>query len=101
VQKHESFGIFVNLEPGITGLLHKSKISRSAKPSAIEKLKAGDTITVIVEKIHAADRKISLNVGDAAEEGDWKQYASDGQGTQGALGEQLQQALAKKQNAGK
>ncbi len=96
VQKVETFGIFVNLEPGVTGLLHKSKIRRSAKPSAIESLKPGRAIPVVIEKIEAKDRRISLDVGDAAEEGDWKQYASGGQSAMGSLGEQLQQALAKK-----
>ena len=93
VQRHESFGIFVALEPGVTGLLHKSKINRSAKAADIQRLKPGDRIPVVIEGITPAERKISLDVGDAAEEGDWKSYANSGGGALGSLGEQLQQAL--------
>jgi len=97
VEKHESFGIFVALEPGVTGLLHKSKISRAAKPAAIERLRAGDPIPVVVESIQAADRRISLNVGDTGEEDNWQEYTGGGGESMGSLGEQLQQALARKQ----
>jgi small subunit ribosomal protein S1 len=41
VEKKEGFGIFVNLEPGITGLLPKSKIAASEKSAEIESLKPG------------------------------------------------------------
>ena len=98
VEKHESFGIFISLEPGITGLLHKSRISRAEKPSTIERLKVGETLPVIVEKIQAGERKITLKAGDAKEEGDWKKYAKGGGQSMGSLGEQLQRALAKKQD---
>lgn len=96
VEKHESFGIFVSLEPGVTGLLHKSRISRAEQPSAIERLKVGDALPVIVEKVQPGERRITLKPGDAKEEGDWKQYSTDGDPSLGSLGEQLQQALAKK-----
>lgn len=98
VQKRESFGIFVTLAPGITGLLHKSKIGRAAKPSRIEKLGPGDPIPVLIEKIDVDNRRIALNVGEAGEEGDWKRFAADTGRSVGTLGEQLQQAMKKKHN---
>lgn len=101
VQKRESFGIFVSLEPGVTGLLHQSRISRAANPSAIEKLKPGDTLPVVVERIDAAQRRIALHAGDAGEEDDWKRYAGDGRSALGSLGEKLQHAMEKKPNDGK
>jgi small subunit ribosomal protein S1 len=94
IEKKEKFGYFVTLEPGVTGLLPKSKIAKSEKPSVIEKLKEGDAITVTIEEIHPDSRKITLGTGDAAEEGNWHKYAKDvKKPSVGSFGEKLQNAL--------
>ncbi len=94
LEKREKFGFFVTLEPGITGLLPKSKISKAASPSSLGKLKEGDSITVVIEEIHPADRKITLGTGDASDEGDWQNYAKVAKTpAMGSLGEKLQQAM--------
>jgi len=96
IEKKENFGYFVTLEPGVTGLLPKSNISKAVKPGMIEKLKEGDAVNVIVEKIDAADRKITLTPADLADEGDWKSYTKDSQASMSPLAEKLQQALRTK-----
>jgi len=102
VEKQEQFGIFIQLEPGITGLLPKSVIARSEKPAAYEKLHPGDTVEVVISQIKAAERKISLTTGDAQEDGDWKEFApkrsseSATSGGMGLLGAKLQEAMNKK-----
>lgn len=101
IEKKEKFGYFITLEPGITGLLPKSKISRSGSASQIEKLKEGGSITVMVDEIKAADRKITLGPGDANEEGDWQEFAAAPANTMGALGEKLQAAINKNDKKGK
>ena len=93
IEKKERFGYFVSLEPGITGLLPKSKIESSQKPSVIEKLGQGDAIPVIVEQIDQNERKISLSPGDKKDEEDWRNYAKGSEKPIGSLGEKLQQAL--------
>ncbi len=93
LEKKERFGYFISLEPGITGLLHKSKIESFHKPSAIEKLSQGDMIPVIVEKIDTDERRISLAPGDAVDEEDWRHYTKGSKNTLGSLGEKLQKAL--------
>lgn len=94
VEKKEKFGYFINLEPGVTGLLPKSKISKSHNPSQIERLKPGDLVTIIVEEIHPRERKMTLGPGDSRDEDDWKKYTKDsGPTSLGSLGEKLQQAL--------
>lgn len=93
IEKKERFGYFVSLEPGITGLLPKSKIESSSKPSVIEKLGQGDAIRVVVEQIDPEERRISLNPGDTMDEGDWRSYAKGSEKPMGSLGEKLQQAL--------
>ena len=99
VEKQEQFGIFIQLEPGITGLLPKSIIARSEKPAIYEKLHSGDTVEIVIGQIKAAERKISLTTVDAQEDGAWKEFApkkkvaSNGMGL---LGAKLQEAMNKK-----
>ena len=100
VEKQERFGIFVNLSPGITGLLPKSKIAASEKASEIESLKPGAPIVVTVETVNAADRKISLGTGEAADVQNWQEFTADSAGTMGDLGDKLKQALSKQKKGG-
>ncbi len=60
------FGAFVELEPGIEGLIHVSEMSwvkKVRKPSDI--LKPGDTVDVIVLSVNAGERRISLGLKQA------------------------------------
>jgi small subunit ribosomal protein S1 len=95
MEKKETFGCFISLAPGITGLLPKSKFSMADKPGSIEQLRTGDSITVTVEAINPIDRKISLAPGDATDEGVWKNFAkSDDTASMSDLAAKLQRALA-------
>jgi len=96
IEKKERFGFFVELEPGITGLLPKSKIANHDKPALLEKLREGDTIAVIIEEIHPDERKITLRPGDAMAEENWRSFTQDKKESMGSLGEKLQQALKQK-----
>ncbi|WP_432737944.1 30S ribosomal protein S1 [Maridesulfovibrio sp. FT414] len=78
VENRAEFGIFINLAPGITGLLPMSRISRSGKQAELEALKPGDKVTISIEEINTVDRKVTLTAGEAVkgeEEVDWKKYA--------------------------
>jgi small subunit ribosomal protein S1 len=77
LEKKETFGYFVSLAPGITGLLPKSKFSEAEKPGLIEQLNVGDSFSVTVAEIHPADRKIVLGHGNSKDDGAWKNYAED------------------------
>ncbi len=60
------FGAFVELEPGIEGLIHVSEMSwlkKLRKPSDI--LKTGDTVDAIVLSVSAGERRISLGLKQA------------------------------------
>lgn len=97
VEKKEGFGLFINLAPGITGLMPKSKISQSENPAKIETCKSGDTLKVLIEKVNPAERKITLAPADAAQTGDWKNYSRQVDNkSMGTLAEKLQQALSLK-----
>lgn len=95
IEKKESFGYFVTLEPGVTGLLPKSSMLKAARPGVIEKLKEGDSLRVIVEKIHAGERRITLGPSDATDEGHWKDFM-EGPKSMNPLAEKLQRALKAK-----
>lgn len=93
IESKEKFGIFVALEPGITGLVPMSKIRSLPRPSRIEKLDRGDPIAVIVEDIDQDGRKITLAPGDTGSEDEWHKYTANSRKSMGSLGEKLQEAL--------
>jgi small subunit ribosomal protein S1 len=61
VTKLTNFGVFVELEPGLEGLLHISELSDQKVESPEEVVKVGDEIEVKVLRVDAADRKIGLS----------------------------------------
>jgi small subunit ribosomal protein S1 len=61
VTKLTNFGVFVELEPGLEGLLHVSELSDHKVESPEEVVKVGDEIEVKVLRVDAADRKIGLS----------------------------------------
>ena len=96
IERKEKFGYFVTLEPGITGLLPKSKISQSPQSNVIDKLKEGSSLPVVIAEISPRERKMTLVPGASGDEQDWQQFAKEDQSSLGALGDKLQQALAAK-----
>ena len=56
VVRSAPYGIFIQIEPGIEGLLHISKIIPGEEPQV------GDTVECLVEKIDTFKRKISLTL---------------------------------------
>ena len=66
VTRLADFGAFVELEPGIEGLIHVSEMSwtkRVRKPSDI--LKQGDTVEAVVLNISQPERRLSLGLKQA------------------------------------
>jgi len=98
LEKKEKFGYFINLEPGITGLLPKSNLNKASKPSELEKLKEGDAIAIMIEAMNPGQRKITLTPADTAEEQNWQSFSNASASSLGALGEKLQLALNKKKS---
>jgi small subunit ribosomal protein S1 len=66
VSRLADFGAFVEVEPGIEGLIHVSEMSwtrRVRKPSDI--LKQGDTVEAVVLNISQPERRLSLGLKQA------------------------------------
>ncbi len=75
LEKKEKFGLFINLEPGVTGLMPSSNISNAANASAFEKLKPGDSVQVMIQEVDEEKRRLTLTSPDQKEGDDWKQFA--------------------------
>ena len=60
VTKLTNFGVFVELEPGLEGLLHISELADHKVESPEEVVKVGDEIEVKVLRVDADERKIGL-----------------------------------------
>jgi small subunit ribosomal protein S1 len=71
------FGIFVELEEGIEGLIHVSELSREKVASAKEFAAIGDMLEAVVLSCDPKERRISLSIKSvhvAAEKADFEQY---------------------------
>ena len=64
VTKLTNFGVFVELEPGLEGLLHISELSEAKIESPEEVVKVGDDVDVKVLRVDTKDRKIGLSMKD-------------------------------------
>jgi small subunit ribosomal protein S1 len=62
VTKVTNFGVFVELEEGLEGLLHVSELSTKKIRSPDEVVKVGDQVEVTVLKVEPDDRKIGLSL---------------------------------------
>ncbi len=60
------YGVFVELEQGVEGLVHVTEMSWSKKPTHPSKLaKVGDEVDVVVLDIKPSDRRVSLGIKQA------------------------------------
>ncbi|KOO44081.1 30S ribosomal protein S1 [Priestia koreensis] len=78
VQRLVSFGAFVEIAPGVEGLVHISHISNKHIGTPHEVLSEGDTVKVKVLEVNVADKRLSLSIREleeAQERQDYKEYA--------------------------
>jgi len=60
------FGAFVELEPGVEGLIHVSEMSWSKKNvRAVDVLKPGENVEVVVLNVNPTDKRIALGLKQA------------------------------------
>lgn len=70
------FGVFVELEEGVEGLVHVSEISKENVKSPKERYQNGETITARVMNINSDERRIGLSI-KRLEEDDDEKYLED------------------------
>ena len=83
VTKLTNFGVFVELEPGLEGLLHISELADHKVDSPEEVVNVGDEIEVKILRVDRAERKIGLSRKKAhwtrpGEEGDEADAPAEG-----------------------
>jgi len=83
VEKKEQYGLFVQIAPGVTGLLPKSKWRDSVEAQSFENKKKGDVISVQIDEILFEQKRISLGVPGMQEDLSWKEHTSGKPGAGG------------------
>jgi len=58
------FGVFVEIEEGIEGLVHISELSQKKVKSLSESFKVGDHVTALIKNIDSKNKKIRLSIRD-------------------------------------
>ena len=97
LEKKEQFGLFINLEPGVTGLMPVSNIKSAANSSDFEKLKPGDSVSIMIQAVDEDQRRITFTSPDQKEGDNWKQFANSKKSQSlGTMGDLLKQAMEKK-----
>ena len=74
VTKLTNFGVFIELEPGLEGLLHISELADHKVDSPEDVVKLGDEIEVMVLRVDISERRIGLSRKQAS-----RTEASDGE----------------------
>ncbi|MCE5334387.1 MAG: 30S ribosomal protein S1 [Desulfobacteraceae bacterium] len=96
------FGLFVELEEGIEGLVHVSEISKEKIKSPVGAFKPGDRITAKVINISPKERKIGLSVKKIEEQDErsnYDEYLNTSKAATSNLGELLKEGLEAKANS--
>ncbi len=98
------FGVFVELEEGIEGLVHVSEISKENIKSPKEHYQIGETITAKVMNINSDERRIGLSIKRLEEDDDDKyleEFAKNTKPAASAFGEILRNNIQEKLEAEK
>jgi ribosomal protein S1 len=94
------FGIFVQLEEGVEGLVHVSEISKEKINTPVGMFNVGDNLQVIIINVSAKDRKIGLSIkallDDSGEEGSVKDYKKKQTSGPSTIGDLLKEELESK-----
>jgi small subunit ribosomal protein S1 len=104
VTKIADFGLFLEIEPGVEGLLHVSELGGEGKPKdRLKEVKEGEEIECLIVSVDMKERKLALSVKAlhrAEERENIKQYAKKSQSSSKAsLGDLLDAAMAEKLKA--
>lgn len=72
-----TFGAFVELEPGLDGLVHISQIADHRVNKIEDVISVGDVVNVRILDVNPADKRISLSIRDAQIPESENDYSSD------------------------
>ena len=98
------FGVFVELEEGIEGLVHVSEISKENVKNPKEHYKVSETITAKVMNINSDERRIGLSIKRLEEDDDdksFEKFAKDMKPATSSFGEILRNNIQEQIDANK
>ena len=90
------FGLFLELEEGIEGLIHLSEISTEKRGNPMSRFQVDDVIQAKVINISSKDKKIGLSIrrlGESSEKEILKSYLNNHQEATSNLGELLKEEM--------
>lgn len=99
VSKVADFGIFVELDGGVEGLIHISEAGLDQQAKLEEKFKLQDEVTAKIIKVDREERKIALSLRDLQMDSD-RQKVDEYHATQGALDQSLGRAAKQNRKRG-
>ena len=99
VSKVADFGIFVELDGGVEGLIHISETGVEPQVKLEEKFKLQDEVTAKIIKVDREERKIALSLRDHQMDSDRRQV-DEYHATQGALDQSLGRAAKQSRKRG-
>jgi small subunit ribosomal protein S1 len=67
------FGVFLEIEEGIEGMIHVSELSKERVNSPSDFTKEGEELTAMVLKVNKKDKKIALSIKSLEKVGDFEQ----------------------------
>jgi len=70
------FGVFLEIEEGIEGMIHVSELSKERVSSPRDFTKEGEELTAMVLKVNKKDKKIALSIKSLERAGDYDQVKS-------------------------
>ncbi len=86
------FGVFVQIEEGVEGLVHISEISHERIKSARDIYSVGDVVSAVVKNVDIVSQKIGLSIKDSEKVSDntsKKQYINNNEKVVSNLGDML------------
>ena len=99
VSKVADFGIFVELDGGVEGLIHISEAGFDPQAKLEEKFKLQDEVTAKIIKVDREERKIALSLRDHQMDSD-RRKVDEYHATQGALDQSLGRAAKQNRKRG-
>jgi small subunit ribosomal protein S1 len=99
VSKVADFGIFVELDGGVEGLIHISEAGLDSQAKLEEKFKLQDEVTAKIIKVDREERKIALSLRDHQMDSDRRQV-DEYHATQGTLDQSLGRAAKQSRKRG-
>jgi small subunit ribosomal protein S1 len=96
------FGIFVQLEEGVEGLVHVSEISKEKITTPVGMYNVGDNLQVKVINVSSKDRKIGLSIkalDESSDEGSVKDYKKKQAAGPSTIGDLLKTQMESKETS--